>query len=148
NLGVVETSLSLSTGHSLYYHREILNFSEKKGKLAEFSSSSSGGSTATRCSFTGKQSLAFVPPPIYRPSPTTTAAPGPFYNLKLRKINEIQSEPASIITMLYDNAQEKGKAVPGLSVHARICSSGPGYTPTVAMARRATLARFLEKRLH
>ncbi|GER47081.1 jasmonate Zim-domain protein [Striga asiatica] len=103
NLGV-ETSLSLSTGHSLYCHRKILNFSEIEYILE-----------LCLCHF--------------------------------RKIHEIQAEPASI-TMLYDNAQDKPQPVPSLSVHARICNTGPGYTPTVAMARRATLARFLEKRLH
>ncbi|GER27292.1 jasmonate Zim-domain protein [Striga asiatica] len=64
---------------------------------------------------------------------------------QLRKASQIPAE-AALISMITDNLQEK--AAPRLSDHARICRTIPGYTPTVAMARRATLARFLEKRLH
>ncbi|KAI3462172.1 hypothetical protein Pfo_018835 [Paulownia fortunei] len=134
--------------------------------------SCSGNSTSTLCSLahynqenapkTEQPSLLLVPRPVFHPSST----PGLLFDLNdkstdFRNISELQAEPASL-TMLYsgcanvlnDTLPEKaentmykaGKSSTGLSDHARICTRG--HTPTVAMARRATLARFLEKRSH
>ncbi|KAL3613546.1 hypothetical protein CASFOL_042580 [Castilleja foliolosa] len=146
----VETSLSLSTTTrpSLYYHREII--SEKKG--VEFYSSS-GSSTFTVCSLTG-------PPPVFHPFATNTTAGFP-YNLnekltELRKMTKIPVVPASLTMLSSAGCANAINAENSMYIAA---NNGPhwisdhtttttGYTPTVAMARRATLARFLEQRLH
>ncbi|KAL3621784.1 hypothetical protein CASFOL_034444 [Castilleja foliolosa] len=142
----VETSLSLSTTTrpSLYYHREII--SEKKG--VEFYSSS-GSSTFTVCSLTG-------PPPVFHPFATNTTAGFP-YNLnekltELRKMTKIPVVPASL-TMpgcaSAINAENSTYIAANNGPHwISDHTTTTGYTPTVAMARRATLARFLEQRLH
>ncbi|KAK4430427.1 hypothetical protein Salat_1343400 [Sesamum alatum] len=153
--GGVETSLSLSTTSSLDSHRDILNFCQ------------SGNSTSTlrslNASKTEQPSLILVSTPVFRPTPTTTA--GFLYDLNdnstnLRNMSELPAEPAASLTMLYagcpSTVSEKadgttmymvGNTSTRLADNARICTR-TGYTPTVAMARRATLARFLEKRLH
>ncbi|KAL0396439.1 UNVERIFIED_CONTAM: hypothetical protein Scaly_0092300 [Sesamum calycinum] len=157
--GGVETSLSLSTSSSLDSHRDILNFCE--------SGNPAGTLRTLNASKTEQPSLILVSTPVFRPSPTTTTA-GFLYDLNenstnLRNISELPVEPASL-TMLYagcpstvfnDALSEKadgtmymvGNTPTRLADSARICTR-TGYTPTVAMARRATLARFLEKRLH
>ncbi|XP_011085843.1 uncharacterized protein LOC105167721 isoform X2 [Sesamum indicum] len=159
--GGVETSLSLSTSSSLDSQRDILNFCE--------SGNPAGTLRTLNASKTEQHSLILVSTPVFRPSPTTTTA-GFLYDLNdnstsLRNISELPVEPASL-TMLYagcpsttvfnDALSEKadgtmymvGNTSTRLADSARICTRKTGYTPTVAMARRATLARFLEKRLH
>ncbi|KAL3630419.1 hypothetical protein CASFOL_023403 [Castilleja foliolosa] len=143
--GEVETSLSLSRPS----YGEILS---EKNKWAEFYSS--GGSS------TGQPSLCLVPPPVFHPS--TTAA-GFLYNIhddrltELRKISEIPVKPVMLYSagranVLNYNIPEKGESnmyITGKNESHRLSDhTRNGYTPTVAMARRATLARFLEQRLH
>ncbi|KAK6127453.1 hypothetical protein DH2020_038802 [Rehmannia glutinosa] len=158
----VETSLSLSTSSSLYYQREILNFSEKKKKKFPCDKIDRSCSNSSSSTVTEQHNLFLVPPPIFRRS---AAAAGFLYDLNdkpndLRSMSEIPDQPASL-TMLYSvganfvndtlpQKSDNSMYITGnarLSDHARIRTKN-GHTPTVAMARRATLARFLEKRLH
>ncbi|XP_047982420.1 uncharacterized protein LOC125223225 isoform X2 [Salvia hispanica] len=118
----VETSLSLSTSSSF-------NFSDKKkwefaSKEDEMRSSSCRGDTicgVDKSHVTEQPSLLLVAPPAFR-----QASGGP--NLR------------NLSLLAETNGYNNGNASNGIS--------DGGHTPTVAMARRATLARFLEKRLH
>ncbi|PIN00264.1 hypothetical protein CDL12_27233 [Handroanthus impetiginosus] len=166
----VETSLSLSTSSSLDSQRQMLSFCEKKKTTWEFPSdkmipASSNASLVhynqERAPNTEHNSAVFVPTPVYHASP----AAGFLYNLNKRSTNlsnisELPAKPASL-TMVYascaavfndtlpqkaDNPMYMSGSASTRLPNARIPTRG--HTPTVAMARRATLARFLEKRLH
>ncbi|KAH6796923.1 TIFY domain/Divergent CCT motif family protein [Perilla frutescens var. hirtella] len=144
--GGVEISLSLSSSSSL-------NFSEKKkwefAACDKMISSSCSGSTV--CSFapynqenchkTEQPSLLLVAPPLFR----HPAAAGFLYDLNDAATTNLRNMPqlyAACPTVFSEPEKAEN------SVYAAGNASTCGYTPTVAMARRATLARFLEKRLH
>ncbi|KAL8550166.1 hypothetical protein ACS0TY_008842 [Phlomoides rotata] len=156
--GGVEISLSLSTSS----HKEILNFSEKK-KTWEFLAcdkmipSCSGSKLAPyspEISAKNEQLLLVATPVFHRPS-----AAGFLYDLNdaassnSRSNSELPTQsPTS--TMLYPrcptvfNQPEKADKTMYIAGNASTRLPRTGYTPTVAMARKATLARFLEKRSH
>ncbi|KAL1566769.1 hypothetical protein AAHA92_02337 [Salvia divinorum] len=116
--GGVEISLSLSTSSSL-------NFSDKK--KWEYSACDEMLSSSY-CQENPQPSLLVVAPPAFR----LPAAAGFLYDLNDATPN-LRDISLSAETNVYI-------ASTGIST--------VGHTPTVAMARRATLARFLEKRLH
>ncbi|KAG8373490.1 hypothetical protein BUALT_Bualt11G0029600 [Buddleja alternifolia] len=149
----VETFLSLSTSSSL-------NHSKKKAwGYGLPSCSSSSNSTLSSFAYYKREhvlnkgqppNLVLVPKAIY-PSSTTGFRYNP--NDKSTNLRNISQIPCRI-NVYNGTLPEKatntiyvaGNVSREPSSDARKCSRG--YTPTVAMARRATLARFLEKRLH
>ncbi|KAL2521881.1 uncharacterized protein Fot_25804 [Forsythia ovata] len=110
-----------------------------------------------------KSSLAFVPTPLNKLSSTA----GFLYDLNekptdLRNISEPTAQPALLTFLNSGAAHVFHEILPDKANHvmfvfdkpfsatstAEQSTNGYRYTPTVAMARRATLARFLEKRMH
>ncbi|KAL1540763.1 hypothetical protein AAHA92_25069 [Salvia divinorum] len=131
--GGVEISLSLSTSSSF-------NFSDKKkwefaNYEDEMLSSSCRGDTICGLDdshFTEQPSLLLVAPPAFR---QPSGGGFPYY------VNDAATPNLRNMSMSAEsNGYNTGNASIGISTG--------GHAPTVAMARRATLARFLEKRLH
>ncbi|XP_057807257.1 uncharacterized protein LOC131021931 [Salvia miltiorrhiza] len=128
--GGFEISLSLSSSSSL-------NFSDKKKwEFAggdEMLSSCSGSTICGLAPYDQDNSslLLVAPPPFRHP-----AGGGFLYDLNDAATPNLRNMSVSAETNVYVS----GNATTGISTR--------GHTPTVAMARRATLARFLEKRLH
>ncbi|KAL7094367.1 hypothetical protein ACP275_11G099200 [Erythranthe tilingii] len=141
--GGVETSLSLSTST----FQDNLNLNEKwevgNDCKKMMITSSSDSSTST-----------LLPRPVFDPRITTTGFPFDLNqnSTDSRDISEIP-ETASLAIINPDNvfidnlSSEKAKNTVLIAGKASLGFSN-GYTPTVAMARRASLARFLEKRSH
>ncbi|KAL9152151.1 hypothetical protein ABFS82_11G100900 [Erythranthe guttata] len=142
NSGGVETSLSLSTST----FQDNLNLNKKwefRNDCKKMITSSSGSSTST-----------LFPRPVFDPRITTTGFPFDLNqnSTNSRDISEIP-ETASLPTINPDNvfidnlSSKKAESTVLIAGKASLGLSN-GYTPTVAMARRASLARFLEKRSH
>ncbi|XP_042012663.1 uncharacterized protein LOC121761130 isoform X2 [Salvia splendens] len=129
--GGVETSLSLSTSSSF-------NFSDKKKWEFASNEDEMQSSYDTICGLdkshvTEQPSLLLVA----RPAFLQASGGGGFrYDVNDAATPNLRNLSLSAET----NGYNTGNASNGISTG--------GHTPTVAMARRATLARFLEKRLH
>ncbi|CAI9758153.1 unnamed protein product [Fraxinus pennsylvanica] len=159
-----DISLSLSTSSSVDFDGEPLNFGENNTFAVPINKMISACSGSLEKAHMGeKSSLLFVPAPFNKLSSTT----GFLYDLNekpadLRNNADPTAQPA-LLTMMHSGAAhvfheiipDKGNHVMCVASKSSLATSsaeqsirGYCYTPTVAMARRATLARFLEKRVH
>ncbi|CAA2974305.1 Hypothetical predicted protein [Olea europaea subsp. europaea] len=159
-----DISLSLSTSSSVDFEGEHLNLGENKTWAVPIDTMISTRSGNLEKAHTGEESsLAFVPAPLNKFSSTTgflcDLNEKPAY---LRTIADPTAQPALWTTMHSGAAHVFHEILPDKGNHV-VCAAGKSslatssveqstwgycYTPTVAMARRATLARFLEKRVH